>query len=121
MPRNSEFVDFVIEQMTPIGVPRVRRMFGGYGLYDGEAMFALIAYDRLYFKADAVSRPEFEAEGLNPFVYEMRGRTVSMSYYEAPPEVFEDSGEMREWMHKAMAAARRAREVKQNKKRDNNL
>lgn len=117
MPRNSEFVDFVVEQMTPVGAPRVRRMFGGYGLYDGEAMFALIAYDRLYFKADDVSRPDFEAEGLNPFVYEMRGRAVSMSYYEAPPEVFEDSGEMHKWMHKAMAAARRALEAKQKKKK----
>ncbi len=52
MSRRSEFVEFVIEQMAPIGRPRVRPMFGGYGVYRDDRIFAIIVDDRLYFKAD---------------------------------------------------------------------
>ena len=39
-------------------------------------IFALILRDTLYFKVDDGNRPAYEAEGLAPFTYEARGRTV---------------------------------------------
>ena len=50
MPRYSEFVVFVIEQMSFIEGLRVRAMFGGHGVYRDDCIFAIIADDRLYFK-----------------------------------------------------------------------
>ena len=52
----SEFVDHVLELMAPWAAVRARRMFGGYGLYRDTTMFALVADDTLYLKADAASR-----------------------------------------------------------------
>ena len=111
MPRRSEFVEFVIEQMACIGNPRARAMFGGHGIYQDDCMFALIADDRLYFKTDSTTRSEFEAKDLSPFTYVARGKTVALHYFEAPPEVFEESEAMRDWAQKAYGAALRAKKT----------
>lgn len=108
MARRSDFVEFVAGQMAFVDGLRIRPMFGGYGIYQGDTMFALIADDRLYFKADATTRADFEARSLGPFTYEARGKSMTMQYYEAPPEVFEEQEAMRTWVHKAYTTARKA-------------
>ena len=105
MSRRSEFVEFVTEQMSFIGGLRVRAMFGGYGVYQDDCIFAIIGDDRLYFKVDPITRAEFEAKGLSPFTYVARGKSVTMQYFEAPPEVFEEPETMRSWVQKAYGAA----------------
>lgn len=112
MARRSDFVEFVAEQMAFVGGLRIRAMFGGYGIYQDDCMFALIADDRLYFKADAATRADFEAKCLRPFTYVARGRTMTMLYFDAPPEVFEEQEAMRSWVQKAYAAAVRARQAR---------
>jgi DNA transformation protein len=112
MSRSSEFVEFVIEQMSFVGWLRVRAMFGGYGVYQDDCIIAIIVDDRLYFKADPIIRGEFEAKGLSPFTYVVRGKSVTMQYFEAPPEVFEDLEAMHSWTQKAYGAAIRAKETK---------
>lgn len=106
---HDEFVRFVIEQMGSDRVTRVRRMFGGYGLYRDDLMFAIIIQDKLYLKTDEVNRRQFEERGLSPFSYESRGKTVTVRYYEAPADVFDDSEEMQAWAADAFAAALRSR------------
>ncbi|HSW53387.1 MAG TPA: TfoX/Sxy family protein [Sulfuricaulis sp.] len=112
MPRSREFVEFVIEQMAPFGRVRARAMFGGFGIYRDERIFAIIVDDRLYFKTDAATRGEFEARGLGPFTYVMRGKPVTMPYFEAPPEVFEEPDTMQHWAQMAYAAAGRTPKAK---------
>ncbi|MEW6332027.1 MAG: TfoX/Sxy family protein [Pseudomonadota bacterium] len=104
-------MEFVIEQMTLFGKARARAMFGGYGIYKDDCIFAIIVDDRLYFRADSATRVEFEAKGLNPFTYVMRGKSVTMPYFEAPPEVFEEPETMRHWAQIAYAAAGRTRRL----------
>lgn len=48
---------------------RVRRMFGGHGIYDGAIMFALEQQGEIYLKADTESEGRFVAAGRSPFVY----------------------------------------------------
>lgn len=112
MPRQSDFVDFVLEQLTPLGAVRARAMFGGHGIYHGDIFFALVAADRLYFKTDAVTCREYQALGLEPFTYTARGKTVSLQYYAAPPEVFEESEAMQRWARQAVGVALRAQRRK---------
>ena len=116
MPRRSDFVDGVAELMAFVDGLKIRAMFGGYGIYQGDCMFALIADDRLYFKADATTRTEFEAQDSGPFTYVARGKSMTMQYYEAPPEVFEEHEAMRYWVQKAYGAAIKARQVRASKK-----
>ncbi len=95
--------------MTPLGPVRARRMFGGHGVFLDDAMFAIIAADRLYLKADTQSAPEFEAAGSRPFGYRRRGREVKMGYWLAPEGALDDMAALAPWAEKALAAARRAK------------
>jgi len=72
-PKNpqSEYITFIIEQMSFINGLRIRAMFSGHGVYQDDCMFAIIVNDQLYFKGDATTRAEFEAKGLKPFTYAM--------------------------------------------------
>jgi DNA transformation protein len=59
-------------------------MFSGAGLYADGVMFALIARETLYLKVDSETRPDFEADGMEPFSYETsKGRNVIDSYWRA--------------------------------------
>ena len=105
MARHSEFVEFVLELLAPLGAVRARAMFGGFGIYRGDTFFAIIVDDKLYFKTDHVTCREFTARGLSPFTYAARGKTITMQYYEAPPEVFEEHEAMRNWAQQAVEVA----------------
>ncbi|MGP9819480.1 TfoX/Sxy family protein [Salinarimonas sp. NSM] len=92
-------------ELSPI---RTRRMFGGLGVYAGEAMFALVAVGELYLKVDAETKPAFEAAGARPFVYEAKGTRSEMSYWSLPDAAQDESDEAARFGRLALAAARRA-------------
>ena len=96
--------------MRRFGPVQARAMFGGWGLYHEGTFFALIAEEALYLKADEESRRDFEALGLEPFVYRMRdGDSITMTYYAAPEEALESNEVMAEWARRGYAAALRAK------------
>ncbi len=107
--RNSPvFVSYVMELLAPFGNVRARRMFGGHGIFRDELMFGIIANETLYLKADDENRADFEARGLERFVYYKKGKPMYLSYYQAPEEALEDSGDMLAWAQKSFAAAVRS-------------
>ena len=110
--RSGEFVRFVLDLMAPLGEIRARAMFGGHGIYQADAMFAIVADDRLYLKADSATSGAFAERNLSQFTYVARGKTITMQYYEAPPEVFESPLAMQIWAQQSIAAALRARSDK---------
>ncbi len=103
------FTDFVLELLEPLGGVTARRMFGGGGLFRDGLMFAIIDDDTLFMKVDDGNRPAFEAAGARPFTYRRKERTIAMSYYEAPPELFDDADELCAWARAAHEAALRTR------------
>ena len=117
MARNDEFVNYVLDQMADLHGLHARAMFGGHGLYQDGLFFAIILNDMLYLKANEATRGEFEAKGLSPFSYTARGKTITLQYYEAPAEVFEDADAMRFWTNKALQAALVSNAGKSGKRR----
>ncbi|HEY7986134.1 MAG TPA: TfoX/Sxy family protein [Methylophilaceae bacterium] len=110
--KSTEFTQFVSEQMALFGPTITKAMFGGFGIYRDDLVFAIIVDDKLYFKVDADSVEEFKRLGQLPFTYEARGKRIAMSYYEAPAEVFEDRQEMANWAKKAYQSALKAKKPK---------
>jgi DNA transformation protein and related proteins len=108
----DHFVEHCLELLAPLGAPRARRMFGGHGLYVDDVFVALVAFERLYLKVDADSAPHFAAAGCEPFVYDAKGRSMTMSYHSAPPEAMESPALMAPWARLALQAALRARQAK---------
>jgi len=75
-------------------------------------MFAIVADDALFLKADDRNRPAFEAEGLEPLTYEAKGRIVELPYWQVPERLCDDPDEMLEWARAAVAAGQRAAQRK---------
>lgn len=113
----SDFEEHVRDLLSPVGPVRIRRMFGGSGIYADDAMFALIAYDELYFKADETTAQRFEDAGSRPFTYEGKGKPVRMSYWRVPEDALDDPESFRAWAELALEAARRAKAKQPAKKR----
>ncbi|MGB5275677.1 MAG: TfoX/Sxy family protein [Gammaproteobacteria bacterium] len=105
MKRHNEFVEFLLEQMQALGPVSAKAMFGGYGVYIDDLMFALVADDVLYFKTNADNLPEYEQRSLPAFSYQRNGKSFNMSYHEAPAEVLDDTEVMQHWANMAIAAA----------------
>lgn len=112
MSASREFCEHVTDLLSGFGPVAVRRMFGGAGVYRDGVMFALIAYDTLYFKVDDATRQDYERAGMGPFTYEGKTEPVTMSYFQTPPEAMEDGELLSECARKAFAAALRARAKK---------
>ena len=87
-------------------------MFGGAGVYCDGMFFAIIGDDDLWLKVDDVNRADFEEAGLAPFEVEMNGKTGTMSYYNAPEEIYDDHEALAHWAGLALGAARRAKTPK---------
>ncbi len=106
--QEKEFISYVVELMQSIGAVSAKRMFGGCGIFMDGLMFALVADNTLYLKADSETESEFEEKGLERFKYNKKGKEYSMSYYSAPEEALEDVDEMSDWARKSYGAALRA-------------
>lgn len=104
----EDFPAYCEELLAHTGRVQRRRMFGGHGLYVDGLFVAIIAFERLYLKADADTAPRFQAAGAEPFVYSARGRTVQVNYWTAPAEAMESPAAMLPWLRLAQQAARRA-------------
>jgi len=110
MAAKDEFANHCAELFAGLGPVRVKRMFGGHGVYVDDLFIAIVTGDTLYLKADAETAPRFELEGCTAFSYEAKGRKrVSLNYWSAPPEALESPTLMRPWAALAMQAALRAR------------
>lgn len=113
---SQELLRHSLELLAPLGPLRSRRMFGGWGIYVDDLFIALIAFEQLYLKADAQTRPLFERAGCAPFRYEREGKTATLGYFVAPEEAMESAALMEDWGRLAVAAALRARAKKSKQK-----
>ena len=106
------FVIHCTELLAPVGTVRVKRMFGGWGLYADEVFIAIIGGDRLFLKISAETRPAFEAAGCEPFVYDSKTGSIAMGYWSAPPDAMDSPALMMPWARRALQAALAARAMK---------
>ncbi len=108
----------MIDLFADFGPVTIRPMFSGFGVSVDGVNFALALRAGLYFRADEVTIPQFEAEGSKPFQYQTRAKTVMVnSYWQLPARLFDDTEELSRWASAALAAARRAAVKKRPKVR----
>ena len=115
MKTKNEFVEFLLDQVEPLGDVSARAMFGGHGITCDDLMFGLVSNGDLYLKVDDHTREEFEGEGLVPFTYVKKGKEMALSYYSIPGDALDNPARMLEWARKGHDAALRARVIKKRK------
>lgn len=119
MTVDSEFHDFLRDQLADFGPFEVKRMFGGSGLFRDSIMFALITRDgTFHFRVDDRNRPDYEAAGMAPFTSHRKNqpRRAAMPYYVCPPDVMEDPADFSAWAGRAWEAALTAAKAKKPRK-----
>jgi DNA transformation protein and related proteins len=118
----SGFHDFVVEVFAGMGPVRIKRMFGGAGVYLDGVMFGLIAADALHLKVDDALKRDLAAEGSGPFVWTpasgpKAGDAVPFSYWRMPDAALDDPDEALRWAKRALDIARRAAAAKPAKRK----
>ncbi len=92
-----------------LGRIKSRSMFGGFGIFADETMFALVVHDKLHIRADEETAQDFKLQGLEPYVYKKRGFPVVTKYFAL-------SDNWAETQNHTLAMAKRALEVAKQEK-----
>jgi DNA transformation protein len=101
-------IDHLTELFAPLPGVSFKRMFSGYGIMKEGMMFALIASDVLYFRADEAAAQRHKAEGAPQWTPHMRGKTMTtMPYWQVPERLFDEPEEFANWAREAFAIAKR--------------
>ena len=95
---SSNYLEYIMEILSPHGNITSKPMFGGYGIYKNGVIVAFIAYDELYFKVDKSNKPQYEDFDSEPFIYEAKGKKTTMSYWKVPMEILENEDKIGIWL-----------------------
>ena len=113
---SKDFAAYVQELFAGLGPVRIKAMFGAAGVYADDLMFAIIADDVLYLRADAETEAQFKAAGSAPFVYKSRdGAEMVLGYWRAPDDALESPDGAAPWARLSIDAALRKRAGKERK------
>ena len=109
MAVDEGLIAWVEEALAPLGTLTRRAMMGGATLYLDGTIFAIVASDGLWFKADAESDAVWDEADCPRFTYTMgEGREGSMNYRRTPDDCYDDADAMREWAALGLGAGMRA-------------
>ncbi|MEO0882369.1 MAG: TfoX/Sxy family protein [Pseudomonadota bacterium] len=113
------FHAFVAELFAPLEPLKIKKMFGGAGVWSGDQIFAILADDIIYLKADEQLRADLEAKGGDVFTWTnpKTGTTTEMQYVSLPSTALDDPEEAAIWARKALDVGLRASKSKPKKKR----
>jgi len=87
---SSMAAEDIQNRLATLGDIRVKKMFGGYGVFEEDKMFALIdSSGRVFFKVDDTNMARFEQAGSE--------KHARMPYFSVPEGVLSDDDLLEEW------------------------
>jgi DNA transformation protein len=100
------------------GPIRLRRFFGGEGIYAGDVMIGMVFSDVVYFKTDEETRKAFVAEACKPFSFLKRGtgETVVTTWFALPDRLYDEPDELADWARAALRVAQAAPDKKKKRR-----
>lgn len=97
-PEATKASEILVETLSDLGKVYSRKMFGGYGIFESGAMFALITSEgKIHFKVDQSNRKCFEDAGAEKY--------GNMPYFEVPQNVLKNEQKLNEWARDSMDIA----------------
>lgn len=111
----DDFKDYIVEDVLGhVEAVTAKRMFGGYGLYQDGAIFAIITSDvDLYFKVDDTNRAYYESIGSEPFIYtgHKNKKPTAMPYWHISEELMEDREKIATLVEESASITKRAHKL----------
>jgi len=87
---SAESAENLQDKLFPLGEIRLKKMFGGHGVFYEETMFSLVdSKGTVFFKVDDSNKHRFEDAGA-----EKHGR---MPYYQVPEQILSNDKTLQEW------------------------
>lgn len=105
--KDDEFVEYICDQLMDFELVTYKSMFGGYGLYCGDAFFGIVFAQRVYFKTDDTSRLKYESWESEAF--QPNAQQTLKTYYEVPIEIIERSIDLVSWAEEAYLIVSKAK------------
>ncbi|HVZ91137.1 MAG TPA: TfoX/Sxy family protein [Rhizomicrobium sp.] len=101
---SSHRLDDLFAVFGPI---RLKRFFGGEGIYAGEIMIGMAFDDIVYLTTNEETRSAFVNENCAPFKFAKpsTGEIVSTHWYAIPDRLYDDAEELAVWARAAQEAA----------------
>lgn len=93
----------LLDDLAALGEIQDRTHLGGWALYRGGRMFALVQGERLWLRTDASNRFDYQRRGMVAFA-----PNPSMelgAFFEVPPDVLADRDRLLAWAGKAVSTA----------------
>lgn len=88
-----------------LGKIKSRSMFGGFGVFCDDAMFALVVNNSLHLRAGKESEIEFIKMGMTPYTYTKRNFPVNTKYYVIPDFWWEQPNVLMNYAKQALLIA----------------
>ncbi|EGR0548570.1 TfoX/Sxy family DNA transformation protein [Vibrio cholerae] len=101
-----------------LGRVKSRSMFGGFGIFVDETMFALVVNDTLHIRADDATIEKYKQQGYEPYVYKKRGFPVVTKYYALPEDCWSHPDSILNEARAALEVAKAERETQAQAKPD---
>jgi DNA transformation protein len=95
-----------LELFEKFGRVKSRSMFGGFGVFVDDIMFALVVNDALHIRSCDSINKQFTEEGYQPYVYKKRGFPVVTKYFSLPETLWENTDDILQIAELALEAAR---------------
>ena len=108
MSENTEFTDYILDQLSGIGEFETKNMFGGTALLRNGVAFAKIKHGSLWLKVDDGNINDFIEKGMVQYSYG-KDNSRKLNFYETPAEVLEEADTLIQWATKACEAANRSK------------
>jgi len=87
-------------RLKHLGDIRLKKMFGGHGIFESETMFALVEKNgRIYFKVDQSNLEGYVKAGSN--------KHSRMPYYQIPESVLEDQESLLDWAASSISISKK--------------
>jgi DNA transformation protein len=104
---SSDYVEFLKDQLAPLGRVSAGRFFGGVSLCSEGTQFAMIMSSSLYFVVDDSTRSKYEKMGSSCFSYgTKKGRVEVRKYYVVPADLIDDQEQLVEFARESIRIAR---------------
>jgi DNA transformation protein and related proteins len=108
MAVDTEFKNFVLDQLSGMGEFETKNMFGGTAVLRNGAAFAKIKHGSLWLKVDDGNINDFIEKGMVQYTYG-KDNSRKLNFYETPADVLEDTVTLIQWASKACEAANRSK------------
>jgi DNA transformation protein len=94
--------DDLFSEFGPI---KLRRFFGGEGIYAGDVMIGMIFDDIVYFKTDEATRKDFAAHKTEAFSFHKGKELIVTTWFAIPDGLYDDPDDLARWARDAHRVA----------------